>query len=117
LRGGVMSINGQNAAAIEIDMRDVLRAKKAKHSDPTKEPGKDYASLVSRMSSYSVHEIDHLIAGLQGVREKLNNDGDRLHRQIEQHAAFSQSIVQLTEIVSDSVASVGKAVPAPEDVA
>jgi hypothetical protein len=112
-----MSINGQNAAAIEIDMRDVLRAKKAKHSDPRIEPGKDYASLVSRMSSHSVHEIDHLIAGLQGVREKLNNDGDRLHREIEQHAAFSQSIIQLTEIVSDSVASVGKAVPAHEDVA
>jgi hypothetical protein len=69
------------------------------------------------MSSYSVHEIDHLIVGLQGVREKLNNDGDRLHRQIEQHAALSQSIIQLTEIISDSVASVGKTVPAPEDVA
>jgi hypothetical protein len=116
VRGGVMNINGHNAAAIEIDMRDVLRAKKDRASNARVEPGKDYPSLVSQVSSYPVHEIDHLIAGLQGVREKLNNDGDRLHRELEQHAALSQSIIQMTEIISDSVATVGNAVPAPEDV-
>ena len=31
--------------------------------------------------------------GLQGVREKLGNDGDRLHRQIVQYVAFSTRIV------------------------
>ena len=45
---------------------------------------------------------------LQGVREKLSNDGDRLHREIVQHVAFSQSIVELTKIVSDGIASVHK---------
>ena len=33
------------------------------------------------------------------MREKLNRDGDRLSRQIEQHVSFSQSIVQLSEIM------------------
>jgi hypothetical protein len=46
--------------------------------------------------------------GLQGLREKLNKDGDRLHREIVQYAAFSQSIIQLTKIVSDGMASVNK---------
>jgi hypothetical protein len=112
-----MSINGQNAAAIEIDMRDVLRAKKVKHSDPVKEPATDYASLVTQMSVRSVHDIDHLIEGLQGVREKLNSDGDQLHRDIVQHAAFSQEIIQLAEIVSDGLASLNKAVLVSKDVA
>jgi hypothetical protein len=49
------------------------------------------------------------------VREKLNNDGDRLHREIVQHATFSQSIIDLTKIASDGMASV-KA-PAPKEVA
>jgi len=40
------------------------------------------------------------------VREKLNNDGDRLHREIVQYATFSQSIIELTKIVSDGMASV-----------
>jgi hypothetical protein len=64
--------------------------------------------LVSGISVRSVQEIDHLIDGLQGLREKLNNDGDRLHRQITQYAAFSQSIVELTKIVSDGMASVNR---------
>ena len=49
-----------------------------------------------------------LIEGLQGLREKLNNEGDHLHRQIAQYAAFSQSVIDLTKIVSDGMASVNK---------
>ena len=37
---------------------------------------------------------------------RLDNDGDRLHSEIAQYAAFSQSIIQLTKIVSDGMASV-----------
>jgi hypothetical protein len=117
-----MSINrsADTVAAIEIDMRDLLRAKRSRPSDVSKGADNDYSSLVSQISGQSVYEIDHLIEGLQGVRDKLNNDGDRLHREIVQHAAFSQSIVQLTEIISDGVASVRKAataVSAPKEVA
>jgi hypothetical protein len=117
VRGGVMSINGStnNVTGFELDMRDVLRAKKAR--DASNEPGSDYSSLISRISAPSVHEIDHLIDGLRGVREKLNRDGDRLHNEIAQHTALSQAVIQLTEIVSDSVASVNKSGSAPKDVA
>ena len=104
-----------NAAAIEIDMRDLLRAKKARLSNESKETGGDFSFPVSQISSQSVHEIDHLIEGLQGVRKKLDNDGDRLQLQIEQYTAFSQSIIQLTKIVSDGMAIVNKApTTAPE---
>ena len=54
------------------------------------------------------------------MREELNNDDDRLHREIVQHVAFSQSIVKLTKIVSDGIAVVNKSatvVPAPNDAA
>ena len=117
-----MSTNGPAhiTAAIEIDMRELLRVKKAGISDVSKENGSDYSSLVSQISGQSVYEIDHLIEGLQGVREKLNNDGDRLHREIVQYAAFSQSIIELTKIVSDGIAVVNKSatvVPAPNDAA
>jgi hypothetical protein len=93
----------QTVVPIESDMRDLLRAKRARPSDGT---GSDYSSLVSQITVQSVHEIDHLIQGLQGVREKLNDNGDRLYREIAQHAAFSQSIIQLTEIISAGLASV-----------
>ena len=64
--------------------------------------------LSQGISVRSVQQIDHLIESLQGLREKLNNDGDRLHRQIAQYTIFSQSVVELTKIVSDGMASVNK---------
>ena len=97
-----------NVTAIEIDMHDVLRERKARLSDASRETDNDYSAFVSGISVRSVQEIDHLIEGLQGLREKLNNDGDRLHRQIAQYGAFSQSIIELTRIVSAGMASLNK---------
>jgi hypothetical protein len=109
VRGGVMSTDGStnNVTAIEIDMRDALRARKSR-SDVSRDAGNDYSGLVAGISVRSIQEVDHLIEGLQGLRHKLNSDGDRLHRAISQHAAFSQSIVDLTKIVSDAMTSVSK---------
>ena len=105
-----MSTNGStnNVTAIETDMRDVLRERKARLSNVSRETDNDYSSFVSGISVRSVQQIDHLIEGLQGLREKLNNDGDRLHRQIAQYGAFRQSVIELTKIVSDEMASVNK---------
>jgi hypothetical protein len=105
-----MSSNGStnSVTAIEIDMRDIPRERKARLSDVSRETNNDYSSFVSGISVRSVQEIDHLIDGLQGLREKLNSDGDRLHHAITQHAAFSQSIVELTKIVSDGMTTVSK---------
>ena len=96
-----------NVTAIETDMHDVLRERKARLSDVSGADN-DYSAFVSGISVRSVQEIDHLIEGLQGLREKLNNDGDRLHHQIAQYRAFSQSVIELTKIVSDGMASVNK---------
>jgi hypothetical protein len=114
-----MSTNGSanNVTAIELDMRHILQAKRTTLTAVGSENAPDYSSLVSGISVRSIEEIDHLIDGLQGLREKLQKDGARLHRQIEQHVSFSQSIVQLSEIISDGMASVSKAVPAPADAA
>src|SRR6185437_4671656 len=108
VRGGVMSTDGStnNVTAFETDMRDVLRTRTVRLPDVSRETGNDYSSLVSGISVRSVQEIDHLIEGLQGLRQKLNSDGDRLHQAIAQHATFSQSVIELTKIVSDGMASV-----------
>ena len=105
-----MSTDGStnNVTAIEIDMREALRSRKSRSPDVGRDAGNDYSGLVTGISIRSIQEIDHLIEGLQGLREKLNGDGDRLYRDIAQHAAFSQSIIDLTKIVSDGMTSVSK---------
>jgi hypothetical protein len=99
----------QAEAAIEVDMRKLLRAKKVGPSDKRMETEADYSYLIAQMSGQSVDEIDHLIRGLQGVREKLDDNGNRLQREFAEFAAFNHSIVQFTKVISDGMAFVNKA--------
>jgi CRISPR/Cas system CSM-associated protein Csm2 small subunit len=96
-------------AAIEVDMRKILRVKKAGLSGKSTETDTDYSHLITQISGRSIDEIDHLIRGLQGVRERVDNSGDRLRREFAEFAAFNQSIVQFTKVISDGMAFVDSA--------
>ena len=96
-------------AAIEIDMRDVLRAKKLGTTTENKGAKNDFSELVCGISNRSAEEIDHLIEGLRGVREKLDYDGDHLQSELAKYAEFSETVMQLTKIVSDGMTHVKRA--------
>src|SRR5262245_60577175 len=97
-----------NQSEFEIDMRTLLRSKTAGVSNESEERTVELASLISQISFQSVQELDHLISGLQGVRQKLDDDGDRIQREIGQYAIFSQSIVDLTKIVTEATTAINK---------
>ncbi len=82
-------------------MRSLLMEKKLKV--PNEAKGIEMASLISRMSGRSVGEIDHLIQGLKGLRQRLVDEGDRLQREVGEYAAFSQSVTELTKIISEGM--------------
>jgi hypothetical protein len=63
----------------------------------------DLSTLLDRVAGTSAREIDSLIGELQLLRKKLQTDGSRIQRDITEYAALSQSVMQLTKIVSDSV--------------
>jgi hypothetical protein len=86
-------------AAIELDMDDFLRTKKVRPLHEHKAAMSDVSSEACRLSGRSVQEIDHPIEGLRGVRQKLNTDRDRLQREMANHAEFSETVLQLTNIV------------------
>jgi hypothetical protein len=64
----------RNETAFEIDMRNLLRSKKSGASNETEVASIEASSLVSQISGQSIREIDHLIEGLKGVREKLDDE-------------------------------------------
>ena len=73
----------RDETTFEIDMRNLLQRKKQSGaSNKTEETGVEVSSLVSQISGQSVLEIDHLIEGLQGVRKKLDDEGERIQRDI-----------------------------------
>jgi hypothetical protein len=64
--------------------------------------------LLDQVSKNSVGEVDGLIGELRQLRAKLQADGDRIKREIQEYEALSQQVMQLTKIISDSVASISK---------
>jgi len=65
--------------------------------------GEHLGNLLRQVSKTSVGEIDGLLSDLQTLRRKLQTDGDRIQRDIVEHAELSQQVMQLTKIISDSV--------------
>jgi hypothetical protein len=64
------------------------------------------STLMRRVSGTSTREIDNLISELRILREKLQADGSRVQRDIEDYAALNQSVIQLTKIISDGMTHV-----------
>lgn len=58
------------------------------------------------ISTSSFDEIDTLISGLRGLRDKLQADGGRIEQGIADFADLNQSVVKLTEVVAHGVAHV-----------
>ena len=65
--------------------------------------GEQLGNLLRQVSKTSVGEIDGLLSELQTLRRKLQTDGDRIQRDIAEHAELDQQVMQLTKIISDSV--------------
>ena len=65
--------------------------------------GEHLGNLLRQVSKTSVGEIDGLLSELQTLRRKLQTDGNRIQRDIVEHAELSQQVMQLTKIISDSV--------------
>ena len=60
-------------------------------------------TLLRQVSRASMGGIESLIVELKTLHKKLQTDGDRIQRDIAQHADLSQQVMQLTNIISDSV--------------
>ena len=65
--------------------------------------GEHLGTLLRQVSKTSIGEIDSLIVELKTLHKKLQTDGDRIQRDIAEHAELSQQVMQLTKIIFDSV--------------
>jgi len=61
------------------------------------------SGLLRRVAEASTREVDSLIGDLQALRRKLNTDGNRIQRELAEYTELSQQVMQLTNIISESV--------------
>jgi hypothetical protein len=98
---------------IEGSIRELVRREGGAIRQPgdiSEQATDDLSSLVHRVSGESTREIDYLIDGLKGLRKKLDDDGQRVQREIAEYSSLSQSVIQLTKIISEGMTHV-KTVP------
>ena len=82
---------------------DSAAARKGVEGEDDQVSAGDLAASLRQVSKESIDEIDHLIVELQTLRRKLQTDGDRIERDIMQHAALSEQATKLTKIVFEGV--------------
>jgi hypothetical protein len=101
---------------LEGNIRELVRRQSStvrQSNNNSEEAARELASLVNRVSVDATREVDHLIGGLSHLRQKLDDEGGRIHQEIVEFASLSQSVMQLTNIVSDGMTHVGKVAQAP----
>jgi hypothetical protein len=84
----------QAEAAVEGDIRDFVRrdasALRRKPEHDGEMVAGNISQLLQRVAASSVQEIDRLIADLQILRDRLQQEGERVQREIVEHATLSQ---------------------------
>jgi hypothetical protein len=68
----------------------------------------DVGFAVERMTERSLHEIDSLILVLKKRRDRLHNESARVQRAVIEYAALSQSTMQSTRIIAESLSHLNK---------
>jgi hypothetical protein len=97
----------------ELVRRDSAGLRQSGDGSDSEMIANNVGSLLRRVTGTSTREIDNLINELQNLRDKLRTDGNRVQRDIVEYAALSQSVMQLTKIISESLMQVKKRPDAP----
>ena len=101
-------INQAAANAVEGEIREFVRRDVAYLRRPRNESETDYVSdnlnsLIRRVSGASMEEIDRVILELQGVRDMLRKNGERVGREISGYASLSHAAMTAMKVIGDSL--------------
>jgi hypothetical protein len=89
----------------EFVRRDVahLRAQKNGVEPAGEQVSNNLNALLRRVSGASMEEIDRVILELQGVREMLRREGERVSREIAGYASLSHAAMTAMTVIADSL--------------
>ena len=98
------------ATAFEGEIREFVRRDvsflRRQRSDT--EPAADQVTdnlntLIQRVSGASMEEIDRVILELQGVRDMLRDEGERVSREVAGYASLSHASMTAMKVIADSL--------------
>src|SRR5581483_5522702 len=99
--GDPLSVEGEIR---EFVRRDV-QVRRARPEPVAAESAVDNVNgLIHRVSGASMEEIDRVILELQGVRDMLRSEGERVTREIAGFASLSHAAITSMKVIADSLA-------------
>jgi ABC-type transporter Mla subunit MlaD len=89
----------------EFVRRDVATLRRQRNdtdapSDPATE---NLNALIRRIAGASMEEIDRVILELQGVRDMLRSEGERVSRELAGYASLSHASMTAMKVIGDSL--------------
>ena len=97
-------------------VRDVVRRDFApRRRSADSDVGGHVGLLMQRVGETSLQEIDDLIVVLKRRREKLLSESARVQREMIEYAQLSQSTMQATKIIAESLGYLNKVPDAPRE--
>jgi hypothetical protein len=98
------------ASAFEGEIREFIRRdvtflrRQGNDAEPAEEPvANNLNALLRRVSGASMEEIDRVILEMQGVRDMLRNEGERVSREIAGYASLSHAAMTAMKVIGDSL--------------
>ncbi|HEX3710890.1 MAG TPA: hypothetical protein VHV56_13515 [Pseudolabrys sp.] len=98
------------ATAVEGEIREFVRRdvafvrRQRSEVEPAGEPiSESLNSLIRRVSGASMDEIDRVILELQGVRDMLRSEGERVSREIAGYASLNHAAMTAMTVIADSL--------------
>jgi len=109
---GAAEANGAaDVASFEGEIREFIRRDVAPLRRPRNEPATagdpaadQINTLIGRVASASMEEIDRVILEMQGIREMLRGEGERVTREISGYASLSHAAMTSMRVIADSLA-------------
>ena len=107
------------ASAFEGEIREFVRRdvafvrRQRNEAETPVDPAADSLNaLIRRVAGASMDEIDRVILELQGVRDMLRNEGERVTREIAGYASLSHAAMTAMKVIGDSLTQ-WKSAPKP----
>jgi len=93
---------------VRNDIAYLRRPMSLNTAEPALDPGAEATvtnvnSLIQRVAGNSLSEIENLISQLEGLRDLLHAEGQRVQREISGYAQLSQAAMKSTRMIADNV--------------
>ena len=103
------AVEGEIREFVRRDVAHLRRPHNGTEGDPVSD---NLNSLIRRVSGASMEEIDRVILELQGVRDMLRKEGERVSREIAGYASLNHAAMTAMKVIGDSLKQWKEGAPA-----